>query len=54
MEIELCIDLNQGMKWKLKGSLETQLWWIVFYWGKHMKERFPEVDTCERLRQTHE
>jgi hypothetical protein len=23
-----------------------------FCWGKHTKERFPEVDTGERLRQT--
>ena len=27
---------------------------MVFYWGKHMKECFPEVDTGERLRQTHD
>jgi hypothetical protein len=28
------------MKWKLKGSLESQLCWIVFCWGKHVKEYF--------------
>jgi hypothetical protein len=32
------------VKWKLKGSLESQLCWKVFYWGKHVKECFPEVD----------
>ena len=33
------------LKWKPKGSLESQLCWMVFYLGKHMKECFPEVDT---------
>ena len=42
------------MKWKRKGSLESQLCWMVFCWGKHMKACFPEVDTDEWLRQTHE
>ena len=42
-------------KRKGKGSLvESQLCWMVFCWGKHMKEGFPEVDTGERLRQTPE
>jgi hypothetical protein len=27
---------------------------MVFCWGKHVKECFPEVDTGERLRQTPE
>ena len=45
---------NDILKWKLKGSLESQLCWMVFCWGKHMKECFPEVDTGERLRQTRE
>jgi len=27
---------------------------MVFYWGKHMKEYFPEVDAYKMLRQTHE
>jgi hypothetical protein len=40
------------MKWKLKGSLESQLGWMVVFWAKHMKKCFPEVDTGERLRQT--
>ena len=35
-------------------SLESQLCWMVFCWGKHVKKCFPEVDTGERLRQTHE
>jgi hypothetical protein len=42
------------MKWKLRGSLESQLYLMVFCWGKHVKECFPEVDTGERLRQTFE
>jgi hypothetical protein len=42
------------VKWKLKGSLECQLYWMVFYCDKHMKECFPEVHLGERLRQTHE
>ena len=40
------------MKWKLKGSLESQLCWMLFCWGKHVKECFLKVDTGERLRQT--
>ena len=43
---------SETRKWKLKGSLESQLCWMVFCWGKHVKECFPEVDTGERLRQT--
>jgi hypothetical protein len=42
------------MKWKLKGSLESQLCGMLFCWGKHMKKHLAEVDTGERLRQTHE
>jgi hypothetical protein len=37
---------------EVESSLENQLCWIMFCWGKHMKECFPEVDTGERLRQT--
>ena len=44
----------RSVKWKLKGSLESQLCWMVFFWGKHMKECFSEVDTGERLRQIRE
>ena len=45
--------------WKLKGSLESRLderklCWMVFCWGKHVNDCVPEVDTGERLRQTHE
>ena len=36
------------MKWKHKGSLESQLCWMVFCWDKHVKECCPEVDTGER------
>jgi hypothetical protein len=39
---------------ELKGSLESRLCWMVFWWGKHMKEHFTEVDTGERLRQPRE
>jgi hypothetical protein len=42
------------MKLKLNGSLESKLCWKVFFWGKHMRQCFPEEDTGERLRQTHE
>jgi hypothetical protein len=31
-----------SLKWKRKGSLESQLCWMVFCWDKHM-ECFPEV-----------
>jgi hypothetical protein len=41
------------LKRKLKGSLESQLSWMVFCWGKHLKECFLEADTGERLRQTY-
>ena len=44
----------EPLKWKLKGSLESQLCWMVFCWGKNVKECFPEEDIGERLRQTHE
>ena len=37
------------MKWKLKASLESQLCQMVFCWGKHVKECFPEADTGERM-----
>jgi hypothetical protein len=35
------------LKWKLKGSLESQLCGRVFCWGKHVAEYFPEVDKGE-------
>ena len=43
-----------ALNWELKGSFESQLCWMVFCWGKLVKECFPEVNTGERLRQTHE
>jgi hypothetical protein len=30
-------------------SLESQLCWMVFYWGQQVKECFPEADTGVRL-----
>jgi hypothetical protein len=27
-----------------KGSLESQLYWMVFWWGKHMKDCFTKAD----------
>jgi hypothetical protein len=48
------LPCHRPMKWKLQGSLESRLCQMVFCCGKHVKERFPEVDTGERLRQTHE
>ena len=35
------------LKWKRRGSLESQLCWMVFCLGKHMEEHFAEVDTGE-------
>ena len=26
------------MKWRLKGSLGSQVYWMVFCWGKHTKD----------------
>ena len=37
------------LKWKLKGSFESQMCQIVFCQNKHMKECFPEVDTGKRM-----
>jgi hypothetical protein len=31
------------MKWKFKGFWKVS--WMVFCWGKHVKERFVKVDT---------
>jgi hypothetical protein len=45
--------LGEGVfKWKHKFSLESQLYRMVFWWGKHMKECFSEMDTGDRLRHT--
>ena len=43
-----------GLKWKLKDFLEIQLYWMVFCWGKHVKECFPAVYTGKGLRQSRE
>jgi hypothetical protein len=48
------MHVSTPMKWKLKGSLECWLYWMVFCWGKQVKECFPEVDTGERLGQISE
>jgi hypothetical protein len=37
------------MKWKLEGSLESQLRWTVLCWGTHVKEHFNEADPGERM-----
>jgi hypothetical protein len=42
----ICLSGNLRVLWKVG--------WMVFCWGKHVKECFPEVDTGERIRQTHE
>ena len=39
------------VKWKLKVALESQLCWMLFYWGEHVKDYFHEMDRGERLRQ---
>jgi hypothetical protein len=36
------------LKWNIMVSLESQLCWMVFCSGKHVKECFPEADTGER------
>ena len=45
-------NVNRGVKWKPKASIESQLCWILFCWVKHMKVHLAEVDTGERLMQT--
>ena len=45
---------NSKLKWKLQEFFEKSVCWMVFCWGKHMKECFPEEDTDGGLRQTHE
>jgi hypothetical protein len=40
----------KGLKWKLEGSLESQLCWMVVCWGKHVKECLAEVDTGKKLK----
>lgn len=37
------------VKWKLVVSLESQLGWMVFCFGRDMKECSPAVDTGERM-----
>jgi hypothetical protein len=44
--------LVSPLKWNLRALWKVG--WMVFCWGKHMKECLAEVDTGERLRQTHE
>lgn len=39
----------------MKQKLKRVLWkvgWMVFCWGKHVKECLAEMDTGEKLRQT--
>lgn len=58
--IEMCTQLlvlhvahsHPHLEWKLKGSLESLLCWMVFFSGKQVKERFIEADRGERLMQT--
>jgi hypothetical protein len=33
------------VKWKLKGSFESQLYQMAFCWDKWAKEHFAEADT---------
>ena len=47
--ISKVVSESSSFFFRLKGSLESQLCWMVFCWGKHMKEYFPEVNTGERL-----
>lgn len=35
------------LKWKLKGSLESQLYWMLFCWGRQVKEHFTEAGPGE-------
>jgi len=43
------IYTEKPLKWKFKGCLESQLCWVVFCWGKHVKECFLEADTGKRM-----
>ena len=47
--ISKVVSESSSFFFRLKGSLESQLCWMVFCWDKHMKEFFPEVDTGERM-----
>ena len=50
------VSVSKKNKRMRSGNLRL-LWkvsWMVFCWGKHVKERLAQVDTGERLRQTHE
>lgn len=38
-----------GLKWKLKVSLESQLCWKVFCWGRHMKECFLGAEISRKI-----
>jgi hypothetical protein len=33
----LCVLVIGKVKWKLTVSLESQLCWMVFFWGRHMR-----------------
>lgn len=52
--ISKVVSESSSFFFRLKGSLESQLCWMVFCWGKHMKECFVKVDTSGALRQTGE
>lgn len=51
---EFLVTRGWHLKKKLKGSLESQQYWMVLCWDEHVEEHFPEVDTGGRLRQTRE
>ena len=43
------VSKTKELNWKLMVSLESQLCQMVFCWGKHVEECFPEADTSERM-----
>lgn len=45
------LTANARLKWKLKGSMESQLCQTVFCWGRQVKEGFIEADTGEDVLQ---
>lgn len=44
-----CYKGKRRVKWKLQSSLESQLCWMMFYWGKRVREHFTNVGTDKRL-----
>lgn len=49
MAVRIKLETSAKGRREVMVSLESQLCWMVFCWGRHVKDYFPEADRGEGM-----